>query len=325
MNPTHFPLTYVELFAGAGGLSYGLENAGWKAIAHAEIDIQARDILRRHWPGVRLDYDVTQINGTDYRGVTLISGGSPCQDLSIAGHGAGMRGARSSLFFEQARIWKESEAPLLLWENVTGALNSNWGEDFAIVLSTLVGAQVIVPSEGWKLGGLAIGPEALAAWRVLDLQYFGPPQRRQRVFIVASRTGGIDPGEVLALGEGMCTHPEPFRIRETKSTGGNAKSTPVVGIDIAPTLGARDYKGPGSFINGSIQGTVLQDGRLRRLTPLECERLMGWPDNWTAIGLRHDGTEYTLSDTARYKLIGNGCGSPQVRWIASRLAWTINN
>lgn len=88
-------LTYAELFAGAGGLSMGLEAGGFHAVAHAEIEPHARAVLRRRWPGVRLDGDVTQINGADYAGVTLLSGGSPCQDLSVAGKRAGLEYALS--------------------------------------------------------------------------------------------------------------------------------------------------------------------------------------------------------------------------------------
>ncbi|MFN7610222.1 MAG: DNA cytosine methyltransferase, partial [bacterium] len=118
-------LTYAELFAGAGGLSMGLETAGFHAVAHAEIEPHARAVLRYRWPDTRLDGDVTKIDGRDYAGVTLLSGGSPCQDLSVAGKRAGLGGARSSLFYEQVRIWNESGAPYLLWENVGGALSSN--------------------------------------------------------------------------------------------------------------------------------------------------------------------------------------------------------
>ena len=214
-------LTYAELFAGAGGLSMGLEVAGFHCVAHAEIEPHARAVLRKHWPDCRLDGDVTQINGADYRGITLLSGGSPCQDLSVAGKRAGLVGSRSSLFHEQCRIWRESEAPYLLWENVYGAFSSNGGKDFATVLSTLVGATIAVPADGWSSGGVAAGCDAVAAWRVLDLQHFGPPQRRVRVFVLAARAGGVDPAEVLALSEGVCGHPSP-RERSRQIAAGHA-------------------------------------------------------------------------------------------------------
>jgi DNA (cytosine-5)-methyltransferase 1 len=203
-------LTFAELFAGAGGLSRGLEAAGWECVAHAEINPHARAVLRYRYPDTRLDGDVSLIDGRDYAGITLLSGGSPCQDLSVAGKRAGLGGARSGLFYQQLRIWQESGAPYLLWENVPGALSSNNGKDFAAVLSAIVGSAVTVPADGWRGGGgVVAGRDAVAAWRVLDLQHFGPPQRRARVFVLGARAGGVDPAEVLALSEGVCRHPSP--------------------------------------------------------------------------------------------------------------------
>lgn len=224
-------LRYVELFAGAGGLSMGLDAAGFVPVAHAEIEPHARAVLRHHWPAVPLYGDVAQVDGTLFRGVTLLSGGSPCQDLSVAGKRAGLGGARSGLFHEQVRIWKESEAPYFLWENVLGALSSNKGHDFAAVLSAIVGADVAVPADGWKRGGVASGRDAVAAWRVLDLQHFGPPQRRVRVFVVAARTGGVDPAEVLALSEGVCGHPSPRQQQRESVTQSLAGGLGSIGWD----------------------------------------------------------------------------------------------
>jgi len=435
-------LTYAELFAGAGGMSLGLEAGGFHAVAHAEIEVNARAVLRHRWPNTRLDGDVMQINGADYTGITLLSGGSPCQDLSVAGKRAGLTGSRSSLFHEQCRIWRESDAPYLLWENVLGALSSNNGADFATVLSTIVGSPVAVPADGWRGGGgVVAGRDAVAAFRVLDLQHFGPPQRRVRVFILAARAGGVDPAEVLALNEGVCGHPSPrqqSRASAAAGAGGGAEGrvvpytasrfaqyeegigqlraaggdlgggsetilafgwdqelnaaeelmgtlksrvlggghengvlafhhtqTPISGdvapavgrttngmgvmeivvgnsgmeswktVDVAIGLAARDAKGTNNDVIGTLDfgghggsyngqdaysGRILPSGgRPRRLTPLECERLMSWPDQWTATGRKDDGSTYQLSDTARYRLCGNGVGSVCAEWIARRL------
>lgn len=217
------PLTYVELFAGAGGLSRGLEMAGWECLAHAEIEPHARAVLRRHWPTTPLFGDVSTLTGqmiaeaSGGRPVTMLTGGSPCQDLSIAGKRAGMTdgsGTRSSLFFEQVRLWHELDAlqpcPYFLWENVLGAFSSNAGRDFAAVLSALVGTPVTVPEDGWRGGGGVVsGRTGVAAWRVLDCQFFGPPQRRRRVFVLGVRAGGVDPAEVLSLLDRVSGHLEP--------------------------------------------------------------------------------------------------------------------
>lgn len=445
-------MTYAELFAGAGGMSLGLEAGGFRPFAHAEIEPHARAVLRRRWPSVRLDGDVTQINGADYAGITLLSGGSPCQDLSVAGKRAGLTGSRSTLFHEQHRIWMESGAPYLLWENVGGALSSSNGYDFATVLSTLVGRDLVADRAiaadkhgkiKWLRAGRAVGPAGVAAWRVLDLQHFGPPQRRVRVFVLVARTGGVDPAEVLALREGVCGHPSPrqqSREIAARGTGGGVEGgvrvgafnwkmgakahsigwaeeeapsvtgemtpavlafhptqTPISG-DVSPAIGrptdgmgvlafgrssfggwdgqevtspvcSRDAKDASSIIieqtlangedvtatltvayadkqgledqhvNSGCPLFVISSGQAnasinaglsptldtavmakpRRLTPLECERLMSWPDQWTATGRKDDGTTYSLSDTARYRLCGNGVGSPCAEWIARRL------
>lgn len=156
-------MRFVELFAGAGVLSLGLERAGLTCVGHAEIEPHARAVLRHRWPDVPPWGDVAQLRGQDFPDCDLLSGGSPCQDLSVAGKRAGIvDGARSSLFFTQARLWTECGAPYLLWENVAGALSSNAGRDFALVLSTLVGAPIAVPRDGWAGGGVASGPEAVA-------------------------------------------------------------------------------------------------------------------------------------------------------------------
>jgi DNA (cytosine-5)-methyltransferase 1 len=359
----------------------GLDAAGFEPIAHAEIEPNARAVLRRQWPTVPLHGDVTQIDGTQFRGVTLISGGSPCQDLSVAGRRAGLDGARSGLFHEQVRIWKESEAPYLIWENVLGALSSNNGHDFAAVLSAIVGADVAVPAHGWKRGGVASGRDAVAAWRVLDLQHFGPPQRRVRVFLVAARAGGVDPAEVLALGESQCGHPSPREQAEEaarRELAGRAGASTIdtrikwasdcppcplceepwcVDCDehyadcaclgpnsldeddaahrcddllvarmvafgeytidgTASAIKARDYKDATDLVYSASMNP-------RRLTPLECERLMSWPDHWTRYGAHEDGTPFLLSDAARYRLCGNGVGSVCVAWFAARLAGMI--
>lgn len=189
----------VSLFSGAGGADLGLHAAGIETVAMCENAPHARAVLRYRFPGIPLHDDVTTFDGTQYKGVDLVSGGSPCQDLSVAGKREGIQGLRSSLFFHQVRIWHETEAPYLKWENVYGALSSQSGADFALVLSTLVGAAVAVPADGWPRGGVVAGPTAVAAWYVFNLEHFGVPQSRDRVVVLAARAGGVDPAEVLAI------------------------------------------------------------------------------------------------------------------------------
>ena len=170
-------LTAVSLFAGVGGFDLALERNGVKVVASAEIDKHARSVLARHFPDAVQYDDVRKVTADGLRTAGfipergIITGGFPCQDLSVAGKRAGLAGQRSGLFYEIARIADETKAKWLILENVPGLLTSQRGADMGAVVGTLV-----------KLGyGVA--------WRVLDAQHFGVPQRRRRVFIVAERSG----------------------------------------------------------------------------------------------------------------------------------------
>jgi len=370
----------LSLFSGAGGADLALEACGYEVAAFCDIEPHARAVLRYHWPKVAQFGDVATLEGLRYaQTIDLVVGGSPCQDLSIAGRRAGLTegsGTRSSLFFDQVRIWDECRAPYLIWENVHGALSSNAGEDFAAVLSSLVGSAITVPANGWKRGGVAAGREGVAAWRVLDLQYFGVPQRRKRVVVLAARAGGIDPAEVLALSESVREYPPPrFSAREdaplaiagSLGTRGNQRPDDTDGMtfepDVAHTLGtpgggANDQarvtfvigarqrsprvaavamrgradgaelelldvgishalRAPGG--GSSLAGVAIENLGVRMLTPRECERIMGWPDDWTRWGVDAKGRLYELKDTPRYRLCGNGIGREWMEWVGMRL------
>ena len=160
--------------------------------------------------------DITKINGAEIEPVDVVTGGSPCQDLSIAGKRAGLAGARSGLFMEQIRIVKEmrqeserSNKPVrpryMVWENVPGAFSSNRGRDFAAVLEEIIrivepeAPDIEVPEKGWPTwGGYhdAVGGRWSVAWRVHDAQYWGVAQRRRRISVVAD-FGGDTAGEIL--------------------------------------------------------------------------------------------------------------------------------
>jgi DNA (cytosine-5)-methyltransferase 1 len=254
-------LRVLSLFSGAGGADLALEAAGMTVAALCEIEPHARAVLRHHWPDVPLHGDVSELDGTQYKGkVDIVVGGSPCQDLSVAGKRAGLTegsGTRSSLFYEQVRVWNETESPYLIWENVKGAFSSAQGADFGAVLSALVGRPVPVPRDGWTNGGVVAGPAAVAAWRLLDLQYFGVPQRRERIVVLASRAGGVDPAEVLALGQSVSRdHPPRFQARE------GATPTAVASVDreVAAVSITYDARGNG---DGQVTNTLAGDHQNR--------------------------------------------------------------
>jgi DNA (cytosine-5)-methyltransferase 1 len=183
--------TAVSLFAGVGGFDLALQNAGVKVVASVEIDKKAQDVLRRHFPDSTIFGDITGVTGEQLRAAGfepehgIITGGFPCQDLSVAGKRAGLEGSRSGLFWEICRILDETRAQNFILENVPGLLSSNGGRDMAVVLEALV-------QRGYSI-----------AWRVLDAQYFGVPQRRRRVFIVGNLgNSGRSPEEILSIKQG---------------------------------------------------------------------------------------------------------------------------
>jgi DNA (cytosine-5)-methyltransferase 1 len=183
-----------SLFSGGGGGDLGFKTAGHEIVFGCEIDPKARSVFRYHHPNIPIYNDVREVTRErlESDGIALpelIMGGSPCQDLSVAGNRAGLGGERSGLFHEQCRIADELATPWVVWENVVGAFSSNKGADFAAVLGGLTGNTPTVPTKGWRTGGVCVGPKRVAVWRVLDAQNFGVPQRRRRVFVVAGPRG----------------------------------------------------------------------------------------------------------------------------------------
>jgi DNA (cytosine-5)-methyltransferase 1 len=312
----------LSLFSGAGGLDLGLEAAGMTIVGHCEIDRAARQVLRRRWPLTPLHDDVTTLDPEEFRGrVDLVAGGSPCQDLSVGGRRGGLDGARSGLFWHQCRVADRSDAPWVLWENVAGALSSNDGADFAAVLWGLTGALPGVPDGGWRTAGVVVGPKRSAVWRVLDARWYGVAQRRRRVFVVAGPRTHCGP-QVLLEPDGVRGDPEqggiPRQVAAALAAGRNGAD----GLDLIPahtgTITESWAKGAGNTqVEEGI--VVVVDGRPRRLTPREGERLMGWPDDHTRWAA--DGQE--VADRQRWRMIGNGVAAPVTRWVAQRLVSAV--
>ena len=222
-------LTAVSLFAGVGGFDLALERSGVKVVASVEIDPKASAILAKQFPNSKLFNDVKGVTGEQLIGAGfdprngIITGGFPCQDLSMAGKRAGLGGARSGLFWEICRLLDETKAQYFILENVPGLLSSNKGKDMAAVLEALVERRYRV------------------AYRVLDAQYFGVPQRRRRVFIVGclGNSGG-SPEQILAIAEGRARYLEASKQKREgitrKITKGFRSSEWWNGKDVADTL-----------------------------------------------------------------------------------------
>ena len=344
--------------------------------------------------------DITKINGAEIEAVDVITGGSPCQDLSIAGKRAGLAGARSGLFMEQVRIVKEMRERdrangrtgdmvrprFMVWENVPGAFSSNKGKDFAAVLEEIIriaepeAHDIEVPEKGWPTwGGYhdEVGGRWSVAWRVHDAQYWGVPQRRRRISVVAD-FGGDTAGEILFERKSVSRHPSesgaaaeeaaggfgtgadcaiPINDKATRYGGGGSSrnhdgSGNGLGIgkdgDPSPTIAAGDrHIGMAEEVSQTLntmhdaQAVMCEDVShalrakaacayredeetypvqnmvVRRLTPLECERLQGYPDGWTDIGEWMDskGKRHKDADSPRYKALGNSIALPFWQWL----------
>ncbi len=231
--------------SGIGCIDLGLERAGFEPAWQIEIDPTCRAVLKRHWPNVERHDDLR--TATDLPPVDLIAGGTPCQDLSVAGKGAGLDGERSGLFFDFIRLADSQPWAFVLWENVAGALSSSGGEDFAVCLEGFTGLRFEVPSDGWRSSGVAFGPLRWCTWRLLDAQHFGVAQRRRRLFVVAGPRGRCGP-EVLLESEGLRGDPaaggETGAVAATLSAGrpGSGRRQEE-DVNIAGTLSARDGRG----------------------------------------------------------------------------------
>lgn len=233
-------LTAVSLFAGIGGFELAMQRQGVEVVASVEIDKHANKLLQARFPLVKHFTDVKEVTGKELIDAGfkpesgIITGGFPCQDLSVAGRRAGLKGERSGLFWEIARILEETKSKYFIIENVPGLLSSSKGRDMGIVIGTLV--------------ELGYG----VAWRVLDAQYFGVPQRRRRVFIVGSLGDELGAGKILFEREGLRRDiTQSKQEREDTSTSFARSVNLASGKEIANTIPAELYH-HGSVVNQDV-------------------------------------------------------------------------
>jgi DNA (cytosine-5)-methyltransferase 1 len=325
------------LFAGVGGFDLAMQRCGIDVVASVEIDKHASKVLAARFPNTHLFNDVSEVTGEQLRAVGfdpdngIITGGFPCQDLSIAGARRGLAGDRSGLFWQIIRLADELRPKWLVLENVPGLLSSNSGKDMGIVIGAL-------EQRGYGV-----------CWRVLDAQHFGVAQRRRRLFIVCCLADHRRPIEILFEPESGIRHPAPRRKKEQDpassfEAGTYRKARRAQSVtdfeswtpdDVTNTLNTFDLDEVRTTTavlmrqregkDGGGKGPLLSDKSLtlasandqtlfttttvRRLTPKECERLQGFPDDWTA----------GQTDGHRYKQMGNAVAVPVVEWIMRRL------
>ena len=219
-------LTLGSLFDGSGGFPLGGLLAGITPVWSSEIEPFPVRVTTKRFPYMKHYGDISVLNGAELPPVDIITFGSPCQDMSVAGKRSGLDGSRSSLFYEAIRIIKEMRGATdgkypryIVWENVPGAFSSNKGQDFRAVLEEVCkvkDAEVSVPFPGkWENAGRIMGNGYSVAWRQFDAQFWGVPQRRKRIYLVADFAGG-GAGKILFESEGLSGYSaEGFRSWQT--------------------------------------------------------------------------------------------------------------
>jgi DNA (cytosine-5)-methyltransferase 1 len=244
-------------------------------VGYSEIDKYAIKVYERQFNGHTNYGDATTINAKELPDFDLLVGGFPCQAFSVAGKRAGFNDTRGTLFFDIARILKEKRPRHLVLENVKGLLSHEQGKTF----QTIIG---VLSDIGYRV-----------EWQVLNSKNFGVPQNRERVFIIGHLRGECS-RQVLPIGQ---------------STKVDTKQR-VIGSTLTSRYPASQREGTYIEKEGNSEGT-----RVRKLTPKECERLQGFPDDWTKYGIG----EEPISDTQRYKMCGNAVTTSVVQAVIENL------
>lgn len=317
----------LSLFDGSGGFLLAGEMCGIEPVYASEIEPYPIAVSKSHFPNVKHLGDICKIKGSELEPVDIITFGSPCQNMSIAGNREGIKHitigsnetTQSGLFIEAIRVIKEMRLATngvypryAVWENVCGAFNSNKGEDFRLVLEEFIrisepnAVMPKVPKAGWAYADCISGNGWSIAYRTFDAQYWGVPQRRRRIYLVADFRGGRAK-EILFKREGLRWH--------TAQSGTQGQG---ITRDIENSLKADDRKriitvydargnGDGQTVP-TITGDhnnrvtdytalccegkpIVLDYIVRRLTPTECARLQGFPSKWGFLDAKEDFTE----------------------------------
>lgn len=354
-----------SLFDGIGGWQLAATRAGIQPIWSSEIEKLALAVTKCHFPNTIQLGDINTICGNDIEPVDIICAGSPCQDLSVAGKREGLKGERSGLFKQAINIIKQMHEAtggqyprFFIWENVPGAFSINRGLDFKSVLEEITETSIPMPNSGrWSTAGMVRNHKCEVAWRMLDAQYFGVPQRRKRIFLITDFRGR-NASKVLFERKDLSRNIKTCKTEQQTHTSrigdsfvtskwglyeNHAQDSRVKGaLSIAPTVsynygsGGNNiplvlsvYENGGANVSLSNKCGALTTGggkpgqgfpciysstdRVRKLTPLECERLQGLPDDWTLVPDKY------CSDSARYRAIGNGMAQPVADWIMKRV------
>lgn len=347
-------LTYGSVCSGIEAVSVAWGDLNLKPIWFSEIEPFPCAVLAHHYPTIPNHGDITtlpdRILSGEIEAPDILVGGTPCQAFSVAGLRKSLNDERGNLTLVFVRILnaintirRRSGLPdaVVLWENVPGVLSTR-DNAFGCFLAALLGeSQELVPTRGrWTGAGIVRSEQCEIAWRILDAQYFGVPQRRRRVFLAAgNRNRRIAeilferPGESRDFKKGETPEEESSTFIESSfgtyrksDVGGTVKRTggalsggsETLIVNIGATL-STGFGGRGVDSDQICNGNcVINYPKVRKLTPIECERLQGFPDNYTQIPWRGKPAEQ-CPDTPRYMAIGNSMAVPVMRWIGERV------
>ncbi|MFA7667769.1 MAG: DNA cytosine methyltransferase [Burkholderiaceae bacterium] len=318
---------FLSVCSGIEAASVAWNPLGWHAVAFSEIDPFPCAVLDHHYPDVPNLGDMTKFKDWPDVSIDLLCGGTPCQSFSVAGLRKGLDDPRGNLMLTFGAIAGRYRPRWLVWENVPGVLSSNGGRDFGAFLG--------------MLGQLGYG----VAYRVLDAQYFGVAQRRRRVFVVGYLGDWRRAAAVLFERHSLSGDSAPSREaresfthdvapcltssgRGVERIGETRGQDPVIAQCLTTGTGQRydpetetilpvafTLKLPSASGGGQPAACMTPQMAVRRLTPRECERLQGFPDNYTLVP--HRGKP--AADGPRYKALGNSWAVPVARWVGERI------
>ncbi len=285
----------------------------------SEIEDFPSKVLKSKYPNIINIGDMNNISSNLSKATLntpdLICAGTPCQAFSLAGSQNGLNDDRGNLTLsfvdivnanDAERLKKGLSPTIALWENVEGVLSDKTNA-FGCLVSSIAGFDEVIKNKKWPNSGVIHGPTRNLAWRVLDAKFFGVPQQRKRLYLIASGKDFFPENILFEKHNGKLYE---FPLTELQFT----KDGCIFEIfreytDCLYSAYGTKWNGNAAAYNGSL--FIVQNGRIRRLSPLECERLMGFPDNYTDVN--------NTKKTARFKAIGNSWAIPVIKWIGERI------
>lgn len=350
-------MKYFSVFSGVEGIGQGLNG---EPVGFSEIDKYASMVLKYHYPNIKNYGDITKISWNKVPDFDVLVGGSPCQDFSIAGKRKGLRGARSSLAWEFIRGLRDKQPRSFIWENVKGVMSSRGGWDFANLLCAFSesGYDLWWQILNAKDFGVAQNRERIfvIGTRAGSLkEIFFEREDSQKDIVIPTLTsryyGGQangayirnTPQQIIGGSQGHRVYDTDGTSITISSGGGGLgaktglyafKTNTKLGYDLAKegdginlsfpeskTRRGRVIKNKSPTLQVAGQIGTIQDTKIRRLTPKECERLMNWPDDWTRWGINEKGETVEMSDNQRYKMCGNGVVSAVIKELQKELTF----